>query len=130
VRDVDAAAGRCGRGAGRAGGRPVLPLRAGPRGKGSGSGPEPGLACAFDLAWHDADGRLQPWPEDDAAQTLWLPRPLWLALYRISQEALTNVARHAAAENVEVVIQPEPGGFCLKITDDGREMLRALGFNL
>jgi len=62
-----------------------------------GSGPEPGLACVLDLAWHDADGRLQPWPAGDAAHALWLPRPLWLALYRISQEALTNVARHADA---------------------------------
>lgn len=41
-------------------------------------------------------------------------------LFRVAQEALTNVARHAAAENVEVVLQPEPGGFCLRITDDGR----------
>jgi signal transduction histidine kinase len=41
-------------------------------------------------------------------------------LFRVAQEALTNVARHAAAENVQVVLQPEPGGFCLKITDDGR----------
>ncbi len=41
-------------------------------------------------------------------------------LFRVAQEALTNVARHAAAEHVEVVLQPEPGGFCLKISDDGR----------
>ena len=62
-----------------------------------GSGPEPGLACSIDLAWHDASGRLQAWPAGDAAQALWLPRPMWLAIYRISQEALTNVARHADA---------------------------------
>ncbi len=41
-------------------------------------------------------------------------------LFRVAQEALTNVARHAAAEHVEVVLQAEPGGFCLKVTDDGR----------
>ncbi len=62
-----------------------------------GSGAEPGLACSLDLAWLDADGQPQPWPAADAAQALWLPRPLWLTLYRISQEALTNVARHAHA---------------------------------
>jgi len=64
-----------------------------------GSGPDTGLACALDLAWHGADGSLQPWPDGDAAQALWLPRPLWLALYRISQEALTNMARHADARS-------------------------------
>jgi two-component system, NarL family, sensor histidine kinase UhpB len=62
-----------------------------------GSGTGPGLACQLDLAWTDADGQPQPWPSADAAQTLWLPRALWLTLYRISQEALTNVARHADA---------------------------------
>ena len=61
--------------------------------------PEPGLACRLDLAWLGADGQAQPWPDDRAAQALWLPRPLWLALYRISQEALTNVARHADAHS-------------------------------
>jgi len=62
-----------------------------------GGGPEPGLACSLHLAWQDAAGQPQPWPEADAARALCLPRPLWLALYRISQEALTNVARHADA---------------------------------
>jgi two-component system, NarL family, sensor histidine kinase UhpB len=62
-----------------------------------GSGPEPGLHCSLRLAWHGADGQPQPWPDAAAAQALWLPRALWLALYRISQEALTNVARHADA---------------------------------
>ena len=64
-----------------------------------GSGPEPGLDCRLDLAWLGADGQAQPWPDAGATQALWLPRPLWLALYRISQEALTNVARHAGARH-------------------------------
>lgn len=70
-----------------------------------GSGPEPGLACRLDLAWHGPDGQPQPWPAADAAQALWLPRPLWLALYRISQEALTNVARHADARAAGLRLQ-------------------------
>ncbi len=62
-----------------------------------GSGRGPGLACSLDLAWFGADGQPQAWPDPAAAQALWLPRALWRTLYRISQEALTNVARHAGA---------------------------------
>lgn len=74
-----------------------------------GSGPEPGLACSLHLAWQDAAGQPQPWPEADAARALWLPRPLWLALYRISQEALTNVARHAGAGSAGLRLQLRGG---------------------
>jgi PAS domain S-box-containing protein len=41
-------------------------------------------------------------------------------LYRVAQEALTNVARHAQASRVEVTIQKQAGGICMKINDDGR----------
>jgi two-component system sensor histidine kinase UhpB len=74
-----------------------------------GSGPEPGLACRLDLAWLGADGQPLPWPDDGAAGALWLPRPLWLALYRISQEALTNVARHAEARAAGLRLQLRGG---------------------
>ncbi|GCL63204.1 sensor histidine kinase [Pseudaquabacterium pictum] len=73
-----------------------------------GSGPEPGLACRLELAWLAADGQPQPWPAADAA-ALWLPRPLWLAVYRISQEALTNVARHAGAQRAGLRLQLQGG---------------------
>ncbi|NOS69242.1 MAG: hypothetical protein HOP33_04855 [Verrucomicrobia bacterium] len=41
-------------------------------------------------------------------------------LYRVAQEALTNVARHAQASRVEVSIQKLSGCICMKITDDGK----------
>ncbi|MGB7749485.1 MAG: sensor histidine kinase, partial [Verrucomicrobiia bacterium] len=41
-------------------------------------------------------------------------------LFRVAQEALTNVARHARASRVEVTIQKLPGGIGLKIKDDGK----------
>jgi signal transduction histidine kinase len=40
--------------------------------------------------------------------------------FRVAQEALTNVARHAQASRVEVIIQKLPDGICMKIKDDGK----------
>ena len=42
------------------------------------------------------------------------------ALYRVAQEALTNVARHAQASRAEVKIQKLDGAVCMKIIDNGR----------
>ena len=42
------------------------------------------------------------------------------ALYRIAQEALTNVARHAHASHVEVRLTRDDGWALLAIADDGR----------
>jgi signal transduction histidine kinase len=41
-------------------------------------------------------------------------------LFRVAQEALTNVARHAKASRVEVSLQKLPDGICMKIKDDGK----------
>lgn len=52
-------------------------------------------------------------------------------LYRVAQEALTNVARHAQASRVEVSIQKLAGSVCMKIKDNGKsfEVERALPAN-
>ena len=42
------------------------------------------------------------------------------ALYRVAQEALTNVARHAQASQAEVRIQKLDGAICMKIKDNGK----------
>jgi signal transduction histidine kinase len=41
-------------------------------------------------------------------------------LYRVAQEALTNVARHARAGRVDVNIEKIPGSICMMIRDDGK----------
>jgi signal transduction histidine kinase len=41
------------------------------------------------------------------------------ALYRIAQEALTNVAKHARAKNVEVILERRADHVLLAIEDDG-----------
>jgi signal transduction histidine kinase len=49
-----------------------------------------------------------------------LPDETETHLFRIAQEALTNVARHAAARHVEIALQSRPGSIALSITDDGQ----------
>jgi signal transduction histidine kinase len=51
------------------------------------------------------------------------------ALYRIVQEALTNIAKHAAAENVSIVLEKRASLLRLIIEDDGRgfDVSRTLG---
>jgi len=40
--------------------------------------------------------------------------------FRVAQEALTNVARHAQASRVDVSLRKVPDGVCLRIKDDGK----------
>ena len=48
-----------------------------------------------------------------------LPAEIETALYRITQEALTNVARHAGAHRVRVALTRERADLKLEIADDG-----------
>ena len=48
-----------------------------------------------------------------------LPVGLDLSAFRIVQEALTNVIKHAGAARAEVVVRYEPSRLDLRITDDG-----------
>jgi PAS domain S-box-containing protein len=48
-----------------------------------------------------------------------LPSAVETALYRIVQEALTNVARHADARTVNIVIQRQPSWVQAIVADDG-----------
>jgi PAS domain S-box-containing protein len=41
-------------------------------------------------------------------------------LFRVAQEALTNVARHAQASRVDVTIERLPDSACMKIKDNGK----------
>lgn len=48
-----------------------------------------------------------------------LPADTETALYRIAQEALTNVAKHAKAANVEVILERRTDSVLLIVEDDG-----------
>ncbi|WP_322043751.1 sensor histidine kinase [Paraburkholderia sp. J67] len=56
---------------------------------------------------------------DDAARLARLPAEAGLAVFRIAQEALTNVARHAQASHVEVRLACTPHELVLSVIDDG-----------
>jgi signal transduction histidine kinase len=56
----------------------------------------------------NVDGDLRP-----------LPAPVDLAAYRIIQEALTNVLRHAEAHTVRLALTHEPSRLLIRIRDDG-----------
>ena len=43
-----------------------------------------------------------------------------LTLFRVLQESLTNVARHAQAQRVVISLEPGRGSVVLRVADDGR----------
>lgn len=55
----------------------------------------------------------------DAAGTPALDEVRATALFRIAQESLTNVTRHAAASVVDICLAPRGDRLCLQIRDDG-----------
>ncbi len=52
-----------------------------------------------------------------------LPTEVQVALYRLCQEGLTNIAKHARASQVEITLQYDAGTIELRLRDNGR------GFN-
>jgi signal transduction histidine kinase len=54
-----------------------------------------------------------------------LPDETETHLFRISQEALTNVARHAGARHVQIKLTSSGDEICLSIQDDGRGLSAA-----
>jgi two-component system sensor histidine kinase UhpB len=97
-------------------------------------GREQGFQVQLKVHWLDAQGRPGHGPTSAQADALGLPRALALTLYRISQEALTNVARHAQARQamVELHIAGDlaPGSAVSldwQVSDDGQGLAGLAG---
>jgi signal transduction histidine kinase len=56
-----------------------------------------------------------------------LPSGIDLTAYRIVQEALTNVIKHAGTHEARVVVAYDGDAICLEISDEGRGGLAPMG---
>jgi signal transduction histidine kinase len=59
---------------------------------------------------------------DAPADPVRLPDAIELALFRVLQEALTNVHRHSGASAADILIQRSSGQVILEVRDNGRGM--------
>jgi signal transduction histidine kinase len=59
-----------------------------------------------------------------------LPPDVDLSAYRIVQEAITNVVRHAGATRCDVTVEREPGELLIEIVDDGRGGVGVPGYGV
>jgi signal transduction histidine kinase len=80
--------------------------------------PAPGLADLAPLVAQVGEAGLKVWVQVEGERGS-VPPGVDLSAYRIIQEALTNVIKHAAAATACVKVSYEKGAVALEITDDG-----------
>ena len=79
-----------------------------------------GLGAAIEWLAHDFEGRTQIACSVEVPEDLSLPFDLATPLFRVCQEALTNVTRHASASHVSIRLTCLDGEISLVVKDDGR----------
>jgi signal transduction histidine kinase len=84
-----------------------------------GRAPSPGLGQIDGLVTMARDAGLGV-AVSGTADTAVLPSPVDHAAYRIVQEALTNVVRHAKATRVTIGIDQRPDELAIRVEDDGQ----------
>jgi signal transduction histidine kinase len=82
-------------------------------------GPAPGLA-QLDILVKTASEAGVPTKTSILGTARPLPPAIDLAAYRIIQESLTNVVRHAGRASAEVTLAYEPSRIVIDVSDDGR----------
>lgn len=65
------------------------------------------------------------WSLDCQQRMTGIPEEMTVAAFRITQEAVTNILRHAQAKNLLVRLQRLPEGLTLLISDDGKGFVPA-----
>lgn len=83
----------------------------------------PALECLVTTFHHRTGARctMDVAPELSSAE---LPPEISTALFRIAQELLTNVTRHAAASQVRMRLYQDDGRVTLEVTDNGKGIAR------
>ncbi len=82
---------------------------------------ELGLPAALELLGREAADTGQARIDVHiVGETRDLPEEAKTALFRVSQEALANIAKHAGAQHVGIELAFAPAGIELRIVDDGR----------
>ena len=82
-------------------------------------GPAPGLA-QLDILIKTASDAGVPTKASIVGTARALPAAVDLAAYRIIQESLTNVVRHAGRASAQVTVAYEPSRIVIDVSDDGR----------
>jgi len=101
-------------------GRALETIRATVRGLRPAALDDLGLVPAVESLAEEFSGRTGIAVDCDAKPNGDLPPEVEVALYRIFQEALTNVARHAEAKHVRASLQRDDREVVLVVEDDGR----------
>jgi signal transduction histidine kinase len=89
-------------------------------------GPAPGLA-QLDILVKTATEAGVPTTASIVGTARPLPAAIDLAAYRIIQESLTNVVRHAGRATAEVTLAYEPSRIVIDVSDDGRGVVPGNG---
>jgi two-component system sensor histidine kinase UhpB len=79
-----------------------------------------GLGAAIEWLAHDVETRTRMQCSVEVPEDLTLPTELATPLFRICQEALTNVTRHAHATRVSIQLSCTDGDLALVVHDNGR----------
>jgi signal transduction histidine kinase len=78
-----------------------------------------GLALALENLLEDMAEKVGLSVQSRLDLNVKLPTQIEMALYRIAQESLTNIIRHAAADQIAVELSSIPYGVYLRIEDNG-----------
>jgi signal transduction histidine kinase len=90
--------------------------------------PTPGLADLETLVGQTSFGEVEVRLDlQGSARQEAVPESVGLAAYRIVQEALTNVVKHAAPATCRVAVTIGPADVRVEVVDDGRRTVRTTG---